>query len=293
MLKQPPLLTSRTKRDTLNISYAAYKGDLFDKGGIRFFTYVAISSIPYCTFEVPAKVLVQKIRPNAWLSLATVLFGLATMFQGTIQSYGGLLAMRFLLGVFELAMFAGIFYVTGLWYPRWDAVYRHDLFTSFLPFVAAFEALLVAGVDKMMSGFGGYAGWRWVFFFQGGLALVVGFVVFFLLPTLPESSEWLSKDDKEFVASRRSYDPSRCIRTPDMTVDDIGKTFKSFKMILIGVIYICLVIPAYLYANISPTTSKESTYYKVLARIHDIPPWVAPILFGVVIGPFSGFNSWH
>lgn len=269
-----------------------YRDRHYAEGGIRFFTFVAVFFVPYCILETPARVLAQRARPHIWLSLAVLLFGLATVLFGTVQSYGGLLAARVLGGVSELAMLAGIYHVTGLWYPRYEAVYHHDNFGVFLAVVAALHALLLLGIEKTMGGVGGYAGWRWAFLLQGALAAVFGVLVFFLLPGRPEASAWLSEGDKAFVAGRRSYDPSRCIRMPDMTRSDIARAFKSPRLVLGSVIYCCLVASAYLYAGISPAASRDSGYYKVLAQIHD-NPWVVPIVFGVLIGPFSGFNSWH
>jgi hypothetical protein len=42
----------------------------------------------------------QKFTPHAWLAGNMVLFGFATIMQGLVKSYSGLLATRFFLGVF-------------------------------------------------------------------------------------------------------------------------------------------------------------------------------------------------
>jgi hypothetical protein len=42
----------------------------------------------------------QRFTPHAWLAGNMVLFGFATIMQGLVKSYSGLLATRFFLGVF-------------------------------------------------------------------------------------------------------------------------------------------------------------------------------------------------
>ena len=42
------------------------------------------------------------------------LFGVATVAQGTVKDYSGLLATRFLLGLFESSVFSGCFYLISM-----------------------------------------------------------------------------------------------------------------------------------------------------------------------------------
>ena len=67
----------------------------------RFNAALTIFFVPYCTLEIPSNILLKKFRPHVWLSVNMFLFGFTTMMQGLVQNYGGLLATRFFLGVFE------------------------------------------------------------------------------------------------------------------------------------------------------------------------------------------------
>lgn len=65
-------------------------------------------------FEIPSNILLKRFRPHVWLALNMGLFGFATAMQGVVNNYGGLLATRFFLGVFETGMFPGCFYLVRI-----------------------------------------------------------------------------------------------------------------------------------------------------------------------------------
>jgi MFS family permease len=82
--------------------------------GNKYNTALTIFFVPYCLFEIPSNILLKKFKPHVWLSLNMFGFGLVTVLQGLVQNYGGLLATRFFLGVFETGMFPGCFYLIGM-----------------------------------------------------------------------------------------------------------------------------------------------------------------------------------
>lgn len=63
--------------------------------------------IPYIIFEVPCNIILKKMAPSTWLALIMVLWGIATIGMGLINSFGGLVAMRILVGLFEAGLFPG------------------------------------------------------------------------------------------------------------------------------------------------------------------------------------------
>ena len=47
-----------------------------------------------------------------------LVFGLITILQGFAQSFSGLIAARFFLGLAECGVFPACFYLIAMWYPR-------------------------------------------------------------------------------------------------------------------------------------------------------------------------------
>ena len=63
--------------------------------------------VPYILFEVPSNILIKRIAPSTWISALMTCWGIVTIGQGLIKSKESLLAMRFLLGLFEAGFFPG------------------------------------------------------------------------------------------------------------------------------------------------------------------------------------------
>lgn len=110
-------------------------------------------------------------------------FGIASVCQGLVQNYSGLLATRFFLGLFESGMFPGCFYLISMWYKRSESQKRYSLFFSSTSLAGAFGGLLASAIGKM-QGMRGYNGWRWIFILEGSLTALVAIIFFFIFPSL-------------------------------------------------------------------------------------------------------------
>lgn len=176
--------------DRVNISNARAFGlekDLGMEGGLQYNTALTIFFVPYVLCEIPSNIMVKRFSPRLWLSVCCVGFGLVTALQGVVQSYGGLLATRFFLGVFESAMFPACFYIIGAWYRRNEAQKRFSLFFSSTSLAGAFGGLLASAIGKM-DYLRGYRGWRWIFIIEGCFTVGVGLVFLFTFPSFPEEA---------------------------------------------------------------------------------------------------------
>lgn len=95
--------------DRVNIGNALTLGlphDLHLKGN-ESNVALTIFFVPYVIFEVPSNILLKKFKPHVWLSACIMAFGIVMLCQGFVQSYSGLLATRFFLGVAEAGVFPG------------------------------------------------------------------------------------------------------------------------------------------------------------------------------------------
>lgn len=209
-------------------------------------------------------------------------FGLVTMLQGFVQSYHGLLATRFFLGVFETGMFPGAFYLIGMWYRRHEAQKRYSFFFSSTTLAGAFGGLLASAIGKM-DGVRGYLGWRWIFILEGLLTIIVSFFLFFLLPNFPEESKWLTEDERAYVKARLQIDQGKSARDRKMSIGDVGRVFKDPKILIGGFMYFGLIVPAYGYAYFSPQIIQGYGYSPIQTQLHSVPPWAAAFGFSMLI----------
>lgn len=119
-----------------------------DPSGTQYNTALTIFFVPYVVFEIPSNILLKRFSPRIWLSLCCLGFGLVTILQGLTQNYGGILATRFFLGVFECGMFPGCFYLISMWYKRSEAQKRYSLFFCSTSLAGAFGGLLASAIGK-------------------------------------------------------------------------------------------------------------------------------------------------
>ena len=74
--------------------------------------------VAYTVFEVPSNYLLKKYKPSRWFSFLMMAWGALTMLIAATRNYGGLLATRFLLGMFEAGLFPGVnYYLSWFVYP--------------------------------------------------------------------------------------------------------------------------------------------------------------------------------
>jgi len=74
-----------------------------------FNTALWIFFIPFVLIEIPSNIVMSMrgIKPNVFLGANCLALGIIATCQGLTHSYGGLLALRFLLGIFEAVLPAG------------------------------------------------------------------------------------------------------------------------------------------------------------------------------------------
>jgi MFS family permease len=104
--------------DRTNIGNARIQGlekDLhMDPRGNKYNIALLIFFVPYILFEVPSNIIIKRVAPSTWLSVTMVLWGISTIGQGLVSNFGGLVALRFLVGLFEAGLFPGCVYLISM-----------------------------------------------------------------------------------------------------------------------------------------------------------------------------------
>jgi hypothetical protein len=69
--------------------------------GLQYNTAVTLFFVPYTLLEVPSNIILKMMKPSHWMSILMLSWGIVMTLMGLVESYGGLLAGRFFLGVTE------------------------------------------------------------------------------------------------------------------------------------------------------------------------------------------------
>ncbi len=155
----------------------------------------------YSLFEVPSNVALYKVGARIWLFRIMVTWGaisIATIFVTGATSF---YILRFLLGVAEAGFFPGAaFYLAQCFPPD----YRARIFAWFLVSIPASVVIggPISSLLLEMDGILGLAGWKWLFIVEGAPAIIVAFLVLWLLPNKPAEARWLTADEKAAVQAR-------------------------------------------------------------------------------------------
>ena len=130
---------------------------------------------------VPSNLFLNKIgKPALYLPAVMCVWGIISTCTAAVQSFGGLVAVRFVLGFVEAAYFrkleasqsrlcddanhtqAGCLFFLSSWYTRKELAFRSAVLYSGSLISGAFSGLIAAGILDGMSGHLGLSAWRWL-----------------------------------------------------------------------------------------------------------------------------------
>ncbi|KAI0083166.1 major facilitator superfamily domain-containing protein [Irpex rosettiformis] len=166
---------------------------------------LTITFVPYILVELPSNLWLQRIGPDILLPSMTVLWSIATTMQGVVTSYGGLLACRVFLGLFEGGLLPGITLYLAMFYPKDKLQLRISIFFVSTTLAGAFSGLLASAISHM-DGVGGRPGWAWIFILEGIFTFLFGVLSFFLLPRTPSHITLLTPAEKAHITNVLSND---------------------------------------------------------------------------------------
>ncbi|WP_345889817.1 MFS transporter [Paraburkholderia sp. Cy-641] len=156
--------------------------------------------IGYLIFEVPSTLALHRYGARIWLARIMLTWGLITVLMGFTTSVPVFYGLRFVLGIAEAGFYPGVIYYLTLWFPQ---SYRARVLGVFTLGSALANMLgsLVGGLLLSLDGAAGLAGWQWVFIATGLPAVLVGVLVFRILPASYREARFLNEREKQVVAA--------------------------------------------------------------------------------------------
>lgn len=122
--------------------------------------------ISYIVFEIPANILCKYMGPGWFIPITTILFGICSLATAWVKTVPQMMAVRFLLGLFEAGMLPGIAYYLSRWYRRAELTFRLALYIVTAPLAGAFGGLLASAI-LTLDQVAGLRDWRMIFFIEG------------------------------------------------------------------------------------------------------------------------------
>ncbi|KAH8597839.1 MFS transporter [Bisporella sp. PMI_857] len=259
--------------DRINIGNAKIQGLMKDLNmtGQQYNLALLIFFIPYIILEVPSNLMLRKVTPSTWLSGLAFCWGIISMCQGFVTTHAGLVACRFLLGVFESGAFPGSVYLISSYYKRHELQKRWTFFFSSGLFAGAFGGLLAFALAKM-NGLGGYSGWRWIFIIEGVATVVFSFVAKLTIVDWPEDAKFLNPSEKTLLIRRLAGDGASGVARMDrLDRSAVIRILRDWKIWICAVIYMSVATASYSTIFFIPSILNEMGYSASQAQLHTIP----------------------
>lgn len=146
--------------DRSNIGNARIDGlstDLNLGTGPKYNTGLAIFYVPYICVDIPSNWLIKRAGAGYYLPGLVIGWGVVSIGIGFARTYQDLLAVRFLLGIFEGGLLGGMILYLSMFYRRHQLMQRIGLFYCAAPLSGAFGGLLATGLSQINTS--GYHGW--------------------------------------------------------------------------------------------------------------------------------------
>ena len=188
--------------DRINIGYAqlqmkqelAFSDAVYGLGAGIFF-------VTYLLFEVPSNLLLEKIGARLTFLRILVLWGLASAATAFVSAPWQFYGIRLLLGIFEAGFFPGIILYLTYWYPSQRRGRVTGLFLFGMPITGVLGGPLSGTIMSGMEGIGGMHGWQWLFIVEGLPTVLIGLLLYRVLPNKPARAPWLNDAEKALVQS--------------------------------------------------------------------------------------------
>src|SRR5271170_2442985 len=220
--------------DRVNLGFAAltmnkelnFSPTVFSWGAGIFF-------IGYFLFEVPSNLALEKFGASRWIARIMITWGIISGAMCLVSGVWSFYGVRFLLGVAEAGFFPGIILYLTYWFP---AEYRARFLAAFAIAVPVSTVIgaPVSGLLLGLDGAMGLKGWQWLFIIEGVPSVLLGIVTWFYLTDRPERADWLTAEQKAWLASKLNAETAAKQAAKHLT---LGEALSSPKVILLSLSY--------------------------------------------------------
>ncbi|KAG7663843.1 uncharacterized protein J8A68_002703 [[Candida] subhashii] len=249
--------------------------------GNQYQTCVSILFVGYILFQIPSNMLLNKIgKPSLYISVIMTLWGVISTCTGAVQSYGGLLAVRILLGTIEAGFFAGALCTLSNWYDKKSLSLRNCILYSGSLMSSAWSGLIAAGIIDNMDHVGGLRSWRYLFLIEGAITVASVPFAYIILPDNPSNTKFLNQEEKDIVQWKLRRD----IGTSDSDVEAKESSWTGFLLAVKDIkVWLVTLILTFLVAacgvtNFFPSVVQTLNFNKTTTLCLTAPPYCIAVV---------------
>jgi ACS family tartrate transporter-like MFS transporter len=158
---------------------------------------------------------------------------------------------RFMLGFFEGGFFPSVIVFFSHWFRPEDRAKAMASFALAMPLASVIGNPISVLIKNNFTAFG-LEGWRWIFIIQGVIPILAGIATIFLLPNRPAEVNWLTDDERGWLADelQRERDERR-------RHSHFGWRNHLALVLLLTVVYFLQNVTSYGFSTFMPTFMKS------------------------------------
>ena len=244
---------------------------------------ISIFFVPYVVFAPPISMIGKRFGAARVLPILMSTFGSMTLLSAATHNFGGIFALRFLLGVAESGFFPLVIYYLTTFYRRGELARRLAVFYAASNIANAFSGLLAYGVFQIHSNL---PSWRYLFIIEGAASVLFSIFAFWYLPRSAAEARFLCEDDKALAFHRIQVDSSSTVAEEFNLKESLG-IFKYPTTYCFILIEVCLGVPIQSVALFMPQIIERLGYDTVKTNLYT----VAPNVGGAVVLLILAFSS--
>jgi MFS family permease len=232
--------------------------------------------------------LINRIpRPSLYISIVMLLWGMISTLSGNTKNFSGMVAIRFFIGFVEAAFLPGALLILSKWYTRRELTLRNAILFCGNLISNAFSSLVGAAVLGNMEGTLGHRAWRWLYWIEGAVTMLIAIAAIFILPDLPHNSRGFTEEERSVAVLRMTEDVGEADedsaeQSPWTGLIMAVKDVKIYVMMLTFTAYVVgLSFNAFF-----PSLTRTLGFGYITTLLMSAPPWAFACLISLA-------NAWH
>jgi ACS family tartrate transporter-like MFS transporter len=248
--------------------------------------------VGYFLAEIPSNLILNKFGARLWFARILITWGLISGLTAFVWNDWSFYWVRFFLGVAEAGFYPGVVLYLIWWFPSYYRTRMMAIFST-CSSISLIIGMPVSGLLLNLDGSMGLHGWQWLFILEAVPALIMCFVMFFLLTDHPKDAMWLRPDQRAWLIDRLASERSQREAIHKFS---LGEALANGKMWLLTLAYFMAMASTYGLAFFMPLIVKglgvSTGWLGVVSAI--------PYLFGLVgllawgwHSDLTGERPWH
>lgn len=211
--------------------------------------------IGFFFFQIPSNMALHRFGARRLLAALLISWAVIAPLTALVATPFQFYAVRFLLGLTESGFYPGVILYLSLWFPSYRRGKMFALFAAAVPLSGLLGGPISGWIMEYFHNVQGIAGWKWLFIIQGTPSLLIGLLVFWLLPDRIDTAHWLNSAEKALIAERLRED---AVQEPAGAQASLGAVLRNGKLWLLTFIYFCLIAGFYTVSFWLPTLVRNA-----------------------------------